>query len=66
MHTVFFLDYHLSGRLMQMPIAQQPTWVFVALFAVHNLTHVARIYILYLTVTVLAGRMASPAELPHR
>ena len=60
MHTGFFLDHHISQQLMQMPIAQTLTFIFATIFAVHGLTHVARIYILYLIITLFVAKMGSP------
>ena len=60
MHTVFFLVHHISQQLMQMPIAQTLTFIFATTFAVHGLTHVARIYIPYLIITLFVAKMGSP------
>ena len=60
MHTVFFLDHQITQQLMQMPIAQESTFIFATIFAVHGLTHVAKLWILYLIIGLFVARMGSP------
>mmetsp|Transcript_11427 Transcript_11427/g.23246 ORF Transcript_11427/g.23246 Transcript_11427/m.23246 type:complete len:172 (+) Transcript_11427:34-549(+) len=67
MYTVFYLDHHVSQQLIQHLtwVLQHPTWVFVALFAVHQLVTCIKLYILYLVIMLFIARIDSTAELPQ-